>query len=85
MCICDDDLPRVDGSSFIVASVSALTSCSRGNHVFQYSTQLVQISCILVTWLKRLVASVAGCHAYNTCCIILLSLKAFDHALPSVN
>ena len=75
----------MDGSSFIVASVSALTSWFRGNHVFQYSTQLVQMSCILVTCLKRLVAFVAGCHAYNTCCIIVLSIKAFNHALPSVN
>ena len=78
MCIYDDDdLPRVDGSSFIVASVSALTSCSRGNHVFQYSNQLLQISCILVTWLKRLVASVADCHADNTCCICCIKPLGF--------
>ena len=65
--------------------MSALTSYFCGHHVIQYSTLLVQLSCILVTWLGGFVASVAGCHTYNTCCIIVLSLKAFNHALASVN
>ena len=57
MCIYDDDdLPRVDRGSYISASMSALTSYFRGHHVIQYSTLLVQLSCILVTWLCGFVA-----------------------------
>ena len=75
----------MDRGSYIYASISALTSYFRGHHVIQYSTLLVQLSCILVTWLGGFVASVACCHAYNTYCISVLSLKAFNHALPRVN